>query len=290
MTIPENVQNADYAQQLGSYLEQLRVTLRQHAISRKRSGWIWTGLFLGLGLLATVLSGLAGFSSASERFTDYVAILALVGAGLTGFVTLVNPAQRAQVHLSTADSCESLATEVDQLIRLDLPRDFKGRRLDDVRALVERVSVQFDSLRQVPERPRLWRHARHQPSPTTARRRRTQDPPGGSSVGPSGFGGKHEHGGVGGTVVPPAAGRVGVVPGVVGPLVVGQSVGPPDVGAFDVGPSVGLSVGLWVGSSVGPSDVASSEGVLVGPSSEGSTVGSLSMPASGCSCRYFSGH
>jgi hypothetical protein len=155
--IPDDLPGQEYAQRLGEYLERLRVVVLREGVAQRRLGERWNRAFLIVGGLAAALSALAGFTGlSSEEFQMWVAVLALIGAGLTAFVTLINPAGRAEKARLIGLSCGSLAEQINQLIQLDLVKEFKGKKLDDIRAQVEAISAEFDVLREVPQRTRLW--------------------------------------------------------------------------------------------------------------------------------------
>ena len=160
---PLRASDATYARLLSEYLHELRVAILREATDRKTSSNRWNRSFLIVGGLAAMLSAGAGFSGLSDSLGEYVAIAALFGAGLTAFVTLVNPSQRSEKANAIALSCQSLADEIEMLLRFDLARESKDRGLQYVRSQVEKVSEQFDALREVPQRPRLWERRTGEP-------------------------------------------------------------------------------------------------------------------------------
>ena len=156
--LPADLENPEYAERLGDYLEGLRVAVLNESFAKVDSSRLWQRWFIILGASAALLSAGAGVTGLSGQVAEIAAIGALVGAGLSATVTLLNPAGQAQQASQVGASCGSLAEEIDVLIRIDLPHTLRhGGSLAEVRDQVETISTRFDELRQVPQRPRLWK-------------------------------------------------------------------------------------------------------------------------------------
>lgn len=167
--IPEGIESHEYAKRLGDYLEELRLGVLSESLDRLNSSRTWRRWFIILGVSAALLSAGAGVTGLSGEAAQVAAIAALIGAGLTGTLTLLNPAGQAQQAAAIGASCGSLAEEIYVLIRVDLPNEVaRVERLAHIREQVETISTRFDELRAVPQRPRLW-ESRHQTNPPNVR-------------------------------------------------------------------------------------------------------------------------
>ncbi|WP_107767140.1 hypothetical protein [Nocardioides terrigena] len=156
--LPADLEDPEYAKRLGDYLEELRVAVLNESFAKVDSARLWQRWFIILGASAALLSAGAGVTGLSGQVAELAAISALVGAGLSATVTLLNPAGQAQQASQVGASCGSLAEEIDVLIRIDLPHTLRSSgSLAEVRDHVETISTRFDELREVPQRPRLWK-------------------------------------------------------------------------------------------------------------------------------------
>lgn len=156
--LPADLEDPEYAQRLGDYLEELRVAVLNESFAKVESSRLWQRWFIILGASAALLSAGAGVTGLAGQVAEIAAIGALVGGGLSATVTLLNPAGQAQQASQVGASCGSLAEEIDVLIRIDLPHTLRhGGSLAEARDQVETISTRFDELREVPQRPRLWK-------------------------------------------------------------------------------------------------------------------------------------
>lgn len=136
-------------------LATLRARILQEAGTQHKASIAWATTFVLVGGLAALLSGAAGVTSTQEQWDDWVAGLAIGGAGLTALMTALNPGRRWEQARTLQLACQSLEQEVGVLIRLDLdgsdPTGVSGRQK------IEQIAKMYDTLLGVPERPRLWR-------------------------------------------------------------------------------------------------------------------------------------
>ena len=110
----------------------------------------WATTFIVIGGSAALLSGAAGVQASQEQ-TEGVAVLAIVGAGLTALTTALNPGKRWEQARTLHLACQSLGHEVSVGIRLDL-----SNTTDHGRHLLEEVAVKYDALMGLPDASRLW--------------------------------------------------------------------------------------------------------------------------------------
>lgn len=157
MVSPEGVEPRRASERyaaLFAELETLRRRIAAEALSQKVAGRWWAAVFIGVGGLAALLSGAAGVTAAQPQqggLSDWVATLAIAGAGLTALTTALNPGWRWEQAHSLYLACQSLELEVRVLLRVDFGADGF-----DARERLGKIATQYDALLGVPERPRLW--------------------------------------------------------------------------------------------------------------------------------------
>ena len=135
-------------------LENLRRRIHQEARAQRRASLAWATTFIIVGGLAALLSGAAGVTANQTDATDWVAALAIGGAGLTALMTAVNPGRRWEQARTLQKACESLEQEVGVVIRLDLTPSADH---ETARQRIEDIAIMYDSLLGLPDRPRIKR-------------------------------------------------------------------------------------------------------------------------------------
>jgi hypothetical protein len=134
-------------------LDMMRRRIAEEAHSQMVAARWWAATFIAVGGLAALLSGAAGVNAAQGQtgLSDWIAPLAIAGAGLTALTTALNPGRRWEQAQTLRLACQSLEHEVRVLLRVDLP----GGGLHG-REKLEEIAIKYDTLLGVPERPRLW--------------------------------------------------------------------------------------------------------------------------------------
>lgn len=101
---------------------------------------IWNAWHYRLGIAAAVLSALAGFLALAdfENHSIYAACIAFLVASITGVVTLLNPSEKAALHLQSGNDFNALKDQARQVRKLSPQSESLGRLRQNIEVLAAR--------------------------------------------------------------------------------------------------------------------------------------------------------